>query len=118
MITRFLLCVSRCNSAKRAGCPDPVLPRVCDHRAAIVARRTAAHCARPGVFARNSAGQLASDPFQGLTPIRVSCTRSNRHLRHAKAAAMNANESPDFVEIQQLLARYSRSLDTRDWELY
>jgi hypothetical protein len=31
---------------------------------------------------------------------------------------MNANESPDFVEIQQLLARYSRSLDTRDWELY
>ena len=31
---------------------------------------------------------------------------------------MNANESADFVEIQQLLARYSRSLDTRDWELY
>ncbi|HWS92968.1 MAG TPA: nuclear transport factor 2 family protein [Mycobacterium sp.] len=31
---------------------------------------------------------------------------------------MNANESLDFVEIQQLLARYSRSLDTRDWELY
>ena len=31
---------------------------------------------------------------------------------------MNANESLEFVEIQQLLARYSRSLDTRDWELY
>jgi SnoaL-like domain len=31
---------------------------------------------------------------------------------------MNGIESVDAVEIQQLLARYSRSLDTRDWELY
>ena len=31
---------------------------------------------------------------------------------------MNGTEGLDFVEIQQLLARYSRSLDTRDWELY
>ena len=31
---------------------------------------------------------------------------------------MNGNENLDAVEIQQLLARYARSLDTRDWELY
>jgi SnoaL-like domain len=31
---------------------------------------------------------------------------------------MNGNESVDNVEIQQLLARYARALDTRDWELY
>ena len=31
---------------------------------------------------------------------------------------MNGTESLDTIEIQQLLARYSRSLDTRDWELY
>jgi hypothetical protein len=31
---------------------------------------------------------------------------------------MNGTESVDILEIQQLLARYSRSLDTRDWELY
>ena len=31
---------------------------------------------------------------------------------------MNGTESFDTIEIQQLLARYSRSLDTRDWELY
>src|ERR1700739_3349099 len=34
MVKRFLLCVSRCNSATRAECPDPVLPRVSDRRAA------------------------------------------------------------------------------------
>src|SRR5712671_3373128 len=33
MVKRFLLWVSRCNSATRAGRPDPVLPRVCDRRA-------------------------------------------------------------------------------------
>jgi hypothetical protein len=31
---------------------------------------------------------------------------------------MNGTETADILEIQQLLARYSRSLDTRDWELY
>lgn len=31
---------------------------------------------------------------------------------------MNGNETLDVVEIQQLLARYARALDTRDWELY
>ena len=31
---------------------------------------------------------------------------------------MNGTEGLDTIEIQQLLARYSRSLDTRDWELY
>ena len=31
---------------------------------------------------------------------------------------MDRTESLDTIEIQQLLARYSRSLDTRDWELY
>jgi 3-phenylpropionate/cinnamic acid dioxygenase small subunit len=31
---------------------------------------------------------------------------------------MNGNENLDAVEIQQLLARYARALDTRDWELY
>jgi SnoaL-like domain len=31
---------------------------------------------------------------------------------------MNGTESIDTLEIHQLLARYSRSLDTRDWELY
>jgi hypothetical protein len=31
---------------------------------------------------------------------------------------MNSTESVNILEIQQLLARYSRSLDTRDWELY
>jgi SnoaL-like domain len=31
---------------------------------------------------------------------------------------MNGTEIVDTIEIQQLLARYSRSLDTRDWELY
>src|SRR6516165_5179447 len=34
MVKRFLLYVSRCNSATRAGCRGPVLPRVCDRRAA------------------------------------------------------------------------------------
>src|SRR5689334_5853986 len=33
MVERFLLCVSRCNSAIGAGCPDPVLPRVYDRSA-------------------------------------------------------------------------------------
>src|SRR3984885_10559445 len=32
MVKRLLLRVSRCNSAIRAGCQDPVLPRVCDRR--------------------------------------------------------------------------------------
>jgi SnoaL-like protein len=31
---------------------------------------------------------------------------------------MNGPDSLHTIEIQQLLARYSRSLDTRDWELY
>jgi hypothetical protein len=31
---------------------------------------------------------------------------------------MNGNETLDVVEIQQLLARYARALDTRDWDLY
>jgi hypothetical protein len=31
---------------------------------------------------------------------------------------MNGTEGLATIEIQQLLARYSRSLDTRDWELY
>ena len=31
---------------------------------------------------------------------------------------MNSPESLDAVEIHHLLARYSRALDTRDWELY
>lgn len=31
---------------------------------------------------------------------------------------MNGTESIDILEIHQLLARYSRSLDTRDWELF
>src|ERR1700730_2903949 len=38
MVKRSLLCVSRCNSATRAGCPDPVLPRVYDHRASTPIR--------------------------------------------------------------------------------
>src|SRR5882757_6380189 len=32
MVKQLLLRVSRCNSAIRAGCPDPVLPRACDRR--------------------------------------------------------------------------------------
>src|ERR1700722_8331593 len=35
MVKQLLLRMSRCNSAIRAGCPDPVLPRVCDRRASI-----------------------------------------------------------------------------------
>jgi hypothetical protein len=31
---------------------------------------------------------------------------------------MNGTENLDTIEIQQLLARYARALDTRDWELY
>jgi hypothetical protein len=31
---------------------------------------------------------------------------------------MSGTESVDPVEIQQLLARYARAVDTRDWELY
>jgi 3-phenylpropionate/cinnamic acid dioxygenase small subunit len=31
---------------------------------------------------------------------------------------MNGAESLDIVEIQQLLARYARAVDTRDWELF
>jgi SnoaL-like domain len=31
---------------------------------------------------------------------------------------MNRTESVDTVEIHQLLARYARALDTRDWELF
>src|ERR1700744_4928222 len=37
MVERLLLLVSRCNSAIRAGCRDPVLPRVCDRAATVVA---------------------------------------------------------------------------------
>ncbi|HYB37425.1 MAG TPA: nuclear transport factor 2 family protein [Mycobacterium sp.] len=31
---------------------------------------------------------------------------------------MNGTESLDAVEIQQLLARYARAVDTKDWDLY
>src|SRR5882757_9592536 len=60
MVKQFLLRMSRCNSAIRAGCPDPVLPRACDRRTSTaktkrwVARRTAAYCARAGPDVRNS----------------------------------------------------------------
>src|SRR6185312_4329159 len=46
MVKRVLLLVSRCNSAMRAGLPDPVLPRVSDHRT------TSAHQPRRWVDSR------------------------------------------------------------------
>src|SRR4029078_12018139 len=45
----------------RAGCPDPVLPYVCDHRGAVVLRRTAAHCARTAATRGNRAALASQD---------------------------------------------------------
>src|ERR1700759_2828962 len=58
MVKRLLLWVSRCNSAIRAGCRDPVLPSVCDREATVVAGRTAAHCARAWSASGNSPVRL------------------------------------------------------------
>src|SRR5271165_7319154 len=54
IVERLLLWVSRCNSAIRAGCQDPVLPRVRDREATVIAGRTAAHCARARSARENS----------------------------------------------------------------
>src|SRR5271166_1457587 len=72
MVKRLLLWVSRCNSAIRAGCRNPVLPRVSaapgHARKGTVAGRTAAHCARAWPRSENSPGLVSGfREFSGST---------------------------------------------------
>src|SRR5262245_15419796 len=67
MVKRLLLLVSRCNSAMRAGLPDPVLPRVSGHRT------TSAHQLRRWVDSR---------------PLCQS-GRGQRKSRHARLITIN-----------------------------
>src|SRR5512139_2529491 len=58
MVERFSCDCHAAIQRSRAGCPDPVLPYVCDRRAAMVARQTAAHCARKAATGKNRGSAL------------------------------------------------------------
>ena len=87
----------------RAGCPDPGLPYVCDHRAAVVARRTAAYCARSGATGEN--------PRPRGGPTRTSPSPPYNFWPKCPARSPEMDDAavlPGDQAIKQLKARYCR----------